>query len=197
MKIEICGLRTPGDANEVNELMPDYIGFVLTEGFKKTVSEETAQLLSKFVDPMIGRVGVFVNDDPSRIKRLLYNGLIDIVQLAGDENDEYISELKSGNGSIVKTFKVGEDLDLQKAEESNADMIMFELEDNEESDKLDKLKSFKRPFILSGNFDAEKIRNLRTHLKDSGLYAVSVGNSPKASIKYDVLSPAVNEAHAV
>jgi len=46
MKIEISGVRTPVDAGDVNEAMPDYAAFVLTEGYKKTVSEETAKILS-------------------------------------------------------------------------------------------------------------------------------------------------------
>ena len=83
MKIKICGLRTPGDANAVNEAMPDYIGFILTDGFKRSIDEVSAQLISKFIDSQIGRVGVFVDDDPKRIKRLVYNGLIDIIQLHG------------------------------------------------------------------------------------------------------------------
>ncbi len=198
MKIKICGLRTPGDANAVNEAMPDYVGFILTEGFKRTVSEETARFLSKLIDPQIQRVGVFVNDDPARIKRMLYNGLIDIVQLHGTESDEYINELKSGEGSIVKVFKIDDDFDLAKAEQSPADMIMFDSGAGS-GEKFDwsKIKDCKRPFILAGGIGPGNIAEACEALKGSGLYAVDMCSSvDKGGHKdADLVLQAVNEAH--
>ncbi|MCR4791897.1 MAG: phosphoribosylanthranilate isomerase [Lachnospiraceae bacterium] len=200
MKIKICGLRTPGDASAVNEAMPDYVGFILTEGYKRTVSEETAKLLSKFIDPQIQRVGVFVDDDPSRIKRLIYNGLIDIVQLHGNESDDYINELKSGEGSIIKVFKVDENFDLAKAESSAADMIMFD-SGTGSGEKFDwsKIKDCKRPFILAGGLGPGNITEACKDLKGSGLYAVDMSSSvDKGGHKdEDLVIQAVNEAHGI
>ena len=200
MKIKICGLRTPGDANAVNEAMPDYVGFILTEGYKRTVSEETAKLLSKFIDPQIQRVGVFVNDDISRIKRFLYNGLIDIVQLHGDESEEYINELKGGEGSIIKVFKIDDNFDLEKAESSSADMIMFDSgAGSGETFDWSKIKDCKRPFILAGGIGPGNIIPACEALKGSGLYAVDMSSSvDKGGHKdEDLVIQAVNEAHSV
>ncbi|MBP1584271.1 MAG: phosphoribosylanthranilate isomerase [Lachnospiraceae bacterium] len=200
MKIKICGLRTPGDANAVNEAMPDYVGFILTEGYKRTVSEETAKLLSKFIDPQIQRVGVFVNDDISRIKRFLYNGLIDIVQLHGDESEEYINELKGGEGSIIKVFKIDDNFDLAKAESSSADMIMFDSgAGSGETFDWSKIKDCKRPFILAGGIGPGNIIPACEALKGSGLYAVDMSSSvDKGGHKdEDLVIQAVNEAHSV
>ena len=200
MKIKICGLRTPGDANAVNEAMPDYVGFILTEGYKRTVSEETARLLSKFVDPQIQRVGVFVNDDISRIKRFLYNGLIDIVQLHGEESEEYINELKGGEGSVIKVFRVDDNFDLAKAENSPADMIMFDSGTGSgETFDWSRIKACKRPFILAGGIGPGNIIPACEALKGSGLYAVDMSSSvDKGGHKdEDLVIQAVNEAHSV
>ena len=199
MKIKICGLRTPGDANAVNEAMPDYVGFILTEGYKRTVSEETARLLSKFVDPQIQRVGVFVNDDISRFKRFLYNGLIDIVQLNGEESDDYINELKS-EGSVIKVFRVDDNFDLSKAENSPADMIMFDSgAGSGETFDWSRIKACKRPFILAGGIGPGNIIPACEALKGSGLYAVDMSSSvDKGGHKdEDLVIQAVNEAHSV
>lgn len=199
MKIKICGLRTPGDANAVNEAMPDYVGFILTEGYKRTVSEETARLLSKFVDPQIQRVGVFVNDDISRIKRFLYNGLIDIVQLHGEESDDYINELRS-EGSVIKVFRVDDNFDLAKAENSPADMIMFDSgKGSGETFDWSRIKACKRPFILAGGIGPGNIIPACEALKGSGLYAVDMSSSvDKGGHKdEDLVIQAVNEAHSV
>ena len=199
MKIEISGVRTPVDAGDVNEAMPDYAAFVLTEGYKKTVSEETAKILSKFMDPTIGRVGVFVNDEPARIKRLVYNGLIDIVQLHGDEDDDYINELKSGEGSIVKVFKIDGNFDLEKAEKCAADMIMFESSDQDSPVDTEKIKGCKRPFIVKESAENGKIKETVENLKGSNLFAISIGSSVgKGSNHLDaaLMAQVVNEAHA-
>ncbi len=200
MKIKICGLRTPGDANAVNEAMPDYVGFILTEGYKRTVSEETARLLSKFIDPQIQRVGVFVNDDISRIKRFLYNGLIDIVQLHGEESEEYINELKGGEGSVIKVFRVDDDFDLARAERSPADMIMFDSgAGSGETFDWSRIKDCKRPFILAGGIGPGNIIQACEALKGSGLYAVDMSSSvDKGGHKDEALVlQAVNEAHSI
>lgn len=200
MKIKICGLRTPGDANAVNEAMPDYVGFILTEGYKRTVSEETARLLSKFIDPQIQRVGVFVNDDISRIKRFLYNGLIDIVQLHGEESEEYINELKGGEGSVIKVFRVDDNFDLAKAESSPADMIMFDSgAGSGETFDWSRIKDCKRPFILAGGIGPGNIIQACEALKGSGLYAVDMSSSvDKGGHKDEALVlQAVNEAHSI
>ncbi|MBR3574556.1 MAG: phosphoribosylanthranilate isomerase [Lachnospiraceae bacterium] len=200
MKIKICGLRTPGDANAVNEAMPDYVGFILTEGYKRTVSEETARLLSKFIDPQIQRVGVFVNDDISRIKRFLYNGLIDIVQLHGEESEEYINELKGGEGSVIKVFRVDDNFDLARAESSPADMIMFDSgAGSGETFDWSRIKDCKRPFILAGGIGPGNIIQACEALKGSGLYAVDMSSSvDKGGHKDEALVlQAVNEAHSI
>lgn len=200
MKIKICGLRTPGDANAVNEAMPDYVGFILTEGYKRTVSEETARLLSKFIDPQIQRVGVFVNDDISRIKRFLYNGLIDIVQLHGEESEEYINELKGGEGSVIKVFRVDDNFDLARAESSPADMIMFDSGTGSgETFDWSRIKDCKRPFILAGGIGPGNIIQACEALKGSGLYAVDMSSSvDKGGHKDEALVlQAVNEAHSI
>ena len=199
MKIKICGIRTPGDANAVNDAMPDFVGFILTEGYKRTVDEETVQLLNKFIDPMIRRVGVFVNDDANRIKRLVYNGIIDIIQLHGNEDDEYINDLKSGKGSVIKVFKVDDNFDLAKAEKSPADMIMFDAgEGSGQKFDWNKIKDCKRPFILAGGLGPGNIKEAVETLKGSQLYAVDLSSSvDKGGHKDpDLVMEAVNEAHS-
>ena len=49
MKIKICGLRTPGDANVVNEAMPDYIGFVFAKSHRQVSIETAKKLKNRFV----------------------------------------------------------------------------------------------------------------------------------------------------
>ena len=62
-KIKFCGLSRRCDIEAVNELKPEYIGFVFVKTSKRYVSFEKAEELKSLLDPKIKAVGVFVNED--------------------------------------------------------------------------------------------------------------------------------------
>ena len=64
-RIKICGLRTPADIAAANERRPDYIGFILSPGYRRSITKEQALALRKQLDPGIVPVGVFVNAAPA------------------------------------------------------------------------------------------------------------------------------------
>ena len=94
-KIKICGLRRFCDIDYVNELMPDYTGFVFAQNSKRYVTFKQAEKLRQKLNDGIIPTGVFVNEDISNIEYLVKKGVIDAVQLHGDENREYIEALKT------------------------------------------------------------------------------------------------------
>ncbi len=94
-KIKICGITECSALPAINTALPDYAGFIMTAGFKRSVTEDFVRECAKVLDPRIKRVGVFVNDDARRIARLVKEGVINVVQLHGDEDGEYIKRLKN------------------------------------------------------------------------------------------------------
>jgi indole-3-glycerol phosphate synthase/phosphoribosylanthranilate isomerase len=105
-KIKICGIKSFKDIGYVNEAMPDFIGFVFAKG-KRHVDFNRAYLLKAELDKRIKAVGVFVNEDVDFIKKCCTVGVIDIIQLHGDEDEEYIRQLKiSISKPIIKAFRV-------------------------------------------------------------------------------------------
>ena len=104
MKIKICGLFRSEDIDYVNEACPDYAGFVFAESRRK-VSPEKAEGLRQKLKPGITPVGVFVNAPIAEIAALYRNGIIEIAQLHGAENEEYIKRLKEEcNIPVIKVF---------------------------------------------------------------------------------------------
>ena len=99
-KVKICGLSRMEDIAAVNDALPNYIGFVFAPG-RRQVDEHTAAMLKKQLDPRIQAVGVFVNEKFEAITNLLGNGIIDLVQLHGDEDAGYITRLKDHCGCPV------------------------------------------------------------------------------------------------
>lgn len=93
MNIKICGLKRTEDIDYVNRYKPDWVGFVFA-GKKRKIDFDTAKLLKSRLDTSIKVVGVFVNEDIEYILKLVSNHVIDMVQLHGDEDENYILQLK-------------------------------------------------------------------------------------------------------
>ena len=105
-KIKICGLTRMEDIKAVNEILPDYIGFVFAES-RRRVDRDTAQKLKNALDQNIKAIGIFVNADQSVIIDLCKTHIIDIVQLHGDEDSAYIETLKKAiSNPIIKAIRV-------------------------------------------------------------------------------------------
>ncbi len=122
-KVKICGLRRPEDIEYVNELQPDYIGFILSQGFRRSIDIKTAADLKSALKPEIKTVGVFVNEDLHVIESFLKKGIIDIVQLHGEESAEYCREI---NAPTIKCFRCGDGLENGLIEKYDTDFYMFD-----------------------------------------------------------------------
>lgn len=93
MKVKICGLKRLEDINIVNKYPVDYIGFVFAPSKRRVTLEEAVELKAA-LNPSIKTVGVFVNEEPSVVNEIAAKCSLDIVQLHGDEDDEYIKNIK-------------------------------------------------------------------------------------------------------
>jgi phosphoribosylanthranilate isomerase len=114
IKIKICGLFREEDAAYASEAKPDYAGFVFAES-RRQVSPALAARLRGLLDGAIVPVGVFVNAPPGDIIALYRDGIIDIVQLHGDEDAAYMARLKEasakdgrGAAPLIKAFSASE-----------------------------------------------------------------------------------------
>ena len=108
-KIKICGLVMPSDIQYVNKYLPDYIGFVFAPS-KRQITFETAKELKQALNPAIKAVGVFVDEAHENIIKLVNENIIDIVQLHGSENEEYILALRQKvSAPIIKVNAAGGD----------------------------------------------------------------------------------------
>ncbi len=153
MKVKICGLSRPADIEAVNQYQPDYAGFIIN--FPKShrnCTPEQVQALHAQLSDSIPAVGVTVNQPLKTVAALLEQGVIDIAQLHGQEDEAYICELKRRTGKpIWKAFRIRSADDLDAARASSADMILL---DNGygtgETFDWTLVRGIGRPFILAG-----------------------------------------------
>ena len=160
-KIKLCGLSRPCDIEWANALMPDYIGFVFAQKSKRYVSPERAKALREGLDSIIRAVGVFVNEAPEAVADLLNTGVIDMAQLHGGEDEEYIKALRGlTDKPLIKAFRVDGYADLEKARQSSADYVLLDNGAGGTGTAFDwaLLKGFDRPYFLAGGLGPGNVR---------------------------------------
>ena len=157
--IKLCGLTREEDIKNANELKPEYVGFVFYNKSRRSVTKAQAKKLKSLLNPEIKAVGVFVDADTSEVEELFEENIIDVAQLHGNEDENYIKELMDNNIPVIKTFKANSPEEIIKAEKSSADMIMFDAGNGEgvQIKDLKLLTYIDRPFILAGGLNQENV----------------------------------------
>ena len=178
VKIKICGLMRLEDIEIVNKYKPDYIGFVFADS-KRKVSHEQASKMKDYLSSDIISVGVFVNADCEEILKLYNDGIIDMAQLHGDENEEYINYLKEKTNNelkIIKAIEMSHDNDLFNYDDSQADFLL--LDSGKGSGKTFDWslirKDLKKEFFLAGGINSE---NAVQAIDEFSPYAIDLSSS--------------------
>lgn len=156
-KIKLCGLTRIEDIEAVNELKPDYIGFVFASKSKRYISPQKAKILKDLLDPSIKAVGVFVNEKPKNIAKLLNENIIDIAQLHGNEVDDFITKLRSlSDKPIIKAFTIKSENDIETAQKSTADYVLLDSgAGTGQAFNWSLIKNIKRDYFLAGGLSPE------------------------------------------
>ena len=174
-KIKFCGLTGDCDIDAANELRPEYVGFVFAPKSKRYVMPERAAELKSRLEAGIKAVGVFVNDDLYYVAELLNRGVIDIAQLHGSEDEEYIRHLRQlTDKPIIRAFFIKTAEDIAEAEKCTADHVLLDsgAGTGEVFDwKL--IKNMKRPYFLAGGLSPDNVENAVEQLSP---YAVDVSS---------------------
>lgn len=162
-KIKICGLTIPEDIAAVNKVMPDYIGFVFAPS-RRQVSANQAASLKKMLVPEIQTVGVFVNGGISEIVSLAEAGIIDMIQLHGDETEDDILAIKALTPApVIRAVRVKTANDILKATSIPSDYLLFDTYTKETYGGSGRtfdwscIPKLDRPYFLAGGLNQENI----------------------------------------
>lgn len=187
IKIKICGLKTLEDVEKVNRYLPEYVGFVFADT-RRFVTDEQALAMRQALDRRIQAVGVFVDEPIGHVISLCDRGVINVVQLHGEESEDYIREIKQKTDTVViKAAKVQSVEQISGRMSQEADYMLFDtykkgtlggtgerfpLEILEES--LKKLRAENRtvkPYFLAGGLDCDNVAGV---VRQMECYAVDV-----------------------
>lgn len=175
-QIKVCGLKREEDVSMVNEVLPDFAGFVFAESKRKIDKAQAAQLKKK-LDPRIKAVGVFVNEPIENIRDLVNESIIDLVQLHGDESEQYIAELRKAISSpIIKAIRVQTEADIEQAQSYDCDYLLFDAWSKEMYGGSGRMfdwslvqTAMAKPFFLAGGLSQENIEQAAKTVQPTAL----------------------------
>lgn len=171
-KLKLCGLVRICDIEAVNRLNPEYIGFVFAKKSRRYVDPAQARELRARLDKGISPVGVFVNESPEAIADLVRSGIIDVVQLHGSEDEDFLRKLRElVSCPIIKAFSVKTPQDVRIACESSADLILLDSGGGGTGTVFDwdLLEPIRRPWFLAGGLSPENAADAIRRLAPYGV----------------------------
>ena len=160
-RIKICGLSRPCDVAFVNEARPDWCGFIIDfPRSHRSVTPREALALRRQLAPGIVPVGVTVDQPVEAVAALLREGVVDVAQLHGTEDECYLAALRTlaPGHPLWKAFTLRTPDDLTAALASGADMILLDSSKGTgQTFDWSLLRGVARPFLLAGGLTPENI----------------------------------------
>ncbi|MBK7980945.1 MAG: phosphoribosylanthranilate isomerase [Ignavibacteriae bacterium] len=178
MKIKICGITNYEDAKLACDLGADAIGFIFYKKSKRSVdAEEVKNIISK-LPAFILKVGVFVNERIDIVNQIMQDCKLNIAQLHGDENVEYLNEI---NFPVVKALRISNNYDYNILKQYLNFNILLDTFNNNEfggtgtNFKWDTIPSdIKSKIILAGGIKEENLEEIFSNILP---YAIDVSSS--------------------
>jgi len=176
LQVKVCGLTKLDQIRELIALKIDFLGFIFYEKSPRFVLNHLSFEQISDIDHQ-GKVGVFVNENIERIIEISEKANLNFIQLHGDENEDYISELREKLNpqiNIIKVIRIGNQTsgELQKTISHQPQTINYLLFDTDSKafggtgqtfdwNILNKIE-IPIPYLLSGGISLENVHQLST-----------------------------------
>jgi phosphoribosylanthranilate isomerase len=176
MKVKVCGLRQAENIEAIQALDVDYLGFIRYAESPRYVSDNQMQVISS-LNLQSEKVGVYVNENMSKIMDDVDQLKLDVIQLHGDEDVKFVESLLASGTQVFKAIGVHDQTTLANAKEFSelsstySDKLIMLLDTKTKKRggsgqqwDWNLLNGFDQPFLLSGGIgpeDFDKIKKLQ------------------------------------
>lgn len=176
LKLKVCGLTKLDQIHELISINTDFLGFIFyTKSLRYVLNYLSLEQISTIDHP--GKVGVFVNESLEKIVELSEKVKLNFIQLHGDEDKNFITELKKRLNpeiGIINVIRINHQSshELQKTINDQLKSIKYFLFDTDSKAFGGTGKQFDwkilneieipLPYFLSGGISSENIHQLST-----------------------------------
>ena len=180
VKVKICGITDYEDASIAVELGAAALGFIFAHSPRQVTPQKARDIISA-IPPFAKTVGIFVNQDPIEINKIMRFCGLDLVQLHGDESPDFCDELMP---HTIKALRIKDKASLRTAR-AYRDKVRALLLDTYSKDKAGgtgetfdwqlaiKIKKLGVPIILAGGLGPSNINDAISIVRP---YAVDVNS---------------------
>jgi phosphoribosylanthranilate isomerase len=109
-EVKICGITNREDALAAVHAGADALGFIFYPPSPRFVMPDRAREITQALPGSICRVGVFVDQDPEEVKRIMRFCGLDLIQLHGKESSDYCALFSPS--VLIKAVSPGKEEDL-------------------------------------------------------------------------------------
>jgi phosphoribosylanthranilate isomerase len=184
IKIKICGITNVEDALSAVEFGADALGFVFARS-PRQVDPETASAIIGAVPAFVSKVGVFVDEDPCRVREIAAICGLDTIQLHGSEAPDACERFMP---RVIKAIRVRDERSLEGlgtyvGKSAGFVLDTFSSERNGGTGMTFdwslavKAKRFGVPIILAGGLNPQ---NIRTALETAHPHGVDASSGVEA-----------------
>jgi len=185
IRIKVCGITNERDALWAVKLGVDALGFIFAESPRK-VSPEVVKKIVLLLPPFISRVGVFVNEDKEKVRKIAKACSLTTLQFHGEESPSYCQEFNEWK--VIKSFRVKDEEVLKEISRYKVDAYLldaYSIDKHGGTGKTfdwkvaKKVKGLGVPLILSGGLNTQNIVQAITKVKP---YAVDASSGLEKEI---------------
>ncbi len=102
IRVKICGITQIADAEMAVRWGANALGFIFAES-PRQITPQKARDITRRISPFVQTVGVFVNEQLSKIREIVDFCGLDLVQLHGNES---VSACSGMGPKVIKAFRV-------------------------------------------------------------------------------------------
>jgi phosphoribosylanthranilate isomerase len=113
IQVKICGITNKEDARCAAKLGAAALGFIFYPPSPRNIKPADARKIVSVLPDELVKVGVFVNEKATEIKRVMKYCGLDMIQLHGDESPAYCREFPASQ--VIKAVEFKNDDDFNQA----------------------------------------------------------------------------------
>ena len=180
IQVKICGITNEADARCAAKLGAAALGFIFYSPSPRNISPEDARKIVSAIPAELVKVGVFVNENVSVVKKIVEYCGLDMIQLHGDETPAYCREFPAAQ--IIKAVELKNKADLVNASSYDVAAILVDSRHAGLYGGTGKKANWelacrirdKKPLILSGGINKD---NIAKAIKDVAPNALDINSS--------------------
>ena len=184
-RVKICGVTTPGDARTAADAGADAVGINFHPPSPRAVGPLMAAEIAAALPPFVAAVGVFVDPDADRVRRVLDRVRLDGLQFSGDESAEFC---RAFGLPYIKMAGMAADLDFAafEARYPDAQAILLDTHDDQLAGGTGRIFDWTvwpasdRRLILAGGLGPD---NVAAAIAATRPYAVDVASGVEGDVK--------------